>query len=165
MSADTIVNAAKLAWDIIKAGEPSVEISGSTANAVPQVDDWTTLTDTQGPNSVWMYYHNSFLWPLDDYDHVQFRILLKWEYGARYKGGGAFIPNLWVEVPECFAGWPWSADIRLTTRNPSNNGQPGAPLARIPVTISGTVGSGAEKHHVEWGWTLWGNGNYERTAS
>ncbi|MDP9465017.1 MAG: hypothetical protein M3P52_10360, partial [Actinomycetota bacterium] len=60
MSADTIVNAAKLAWEVIKDGKPSAEISSSTANAVPEVDDWQSLTDTRGPNSYRMKYNRSF---------------------------------------------------------------------------------------------------------
>jgi hypothetical protein len=162
MSADTIVNMAKLAWDVIKDGKPAVDISNSTANAVPQVDDWQTLTDTQSrPNVRRIYYHNSFMWPLDDYDHVQFEILLKWDYGARYQGGGAFIPNIWIEVPQCFAGWPWDVNISLTAHHPTNTGGSGAPHARIPVTISGTVSSGAEHHTVQWGYVLFGNGSVE----
>jgi hypothetical protein len=159
MSADTIVNAAKAAWDVIKDGAASAEISSSSANAVPQVDDWQSLTDTRGPNSYRMYYSRGFVWPFDDYDHVQIEILLKWDFGARYKGGGAFIPNIWVEVPQCFVGFGWDANISLTAQNPTNAGSAGAPHARIPVTIKGSVSSGAEFHHVEWGFVLFGNGS------
>ena len=158
MSADTIVNVAKFAWDVIKDGKPAADIANSTANAVPQVDDWQTLTETRGPNSYRIKYHNSFVWPFDDYDHVQFEILLKWDWGARYHGGGAFIPNIWVEVPEVFAGWPWSVNIGLTSQHPTNAGPANAPLARIPVTVKGTAGSGAELYHLEWGFVLFGSG-------
>jgi hypothetical protein len=159
MSADTIVNVAKFAWDIIKSGKASAEIADSRANAVPQVDDWQTLTDVSGPNVKRMYYHREFKWPFDDYDHVQLEILLKWDFGARYRGGGAFIPNIWFEVSQLFVGWPWDANISFTAQNPTNAGKPGAPLARVPVTIKGTVSSGAVLEHVEWGFVLFGNGN------
>jgi hypothetical protein len=162
MSADTIVNMAKLGWDIIKDGAPAVDIQSSTANAVPQVDDWQNLTNTHPkPNVLRVYYNRSFLWPLDDYDHVQFEILLKWDFGARYKGGGAYIPNVWIEVPTCFAGWPWDVNIGLHAQHPTNTGDLTAPHARIPVTISGSVSSGAEHHTVQWGFVLFGNGSSE----
>lgn len=163
MSADTIVNLAKLGWDIIKAGEPAADISSSTANAVPDVDDWQSLTDSRGPNVLRMYYSRSFVWPLDDYDHVQLEILLKWDYGSRYRGGGAFIPNVWIEVPTCFVGFGWDADLSVITRNPTNAGSVEAPHARLPVTIRGVVSSGLEHHHVEWGYVLFGSGAYERS--
>lgn len=159
MSADAIVNAAKLAWDVIKDGKPSLDIGTATGNAVPKVDDWQALTDSRGPNSKTLSYSRGFLWPLDDYDHVQMEIVLKWDYGARYHSGGAFIPNIWVEVPTCFVGFGWSADIAVSIQNPTNSGSAAAPNARIPVTIKGTVASGAESHHVEWGFILFGDGS------
>ena len=158
MSADAVVNAAKLAWDVIKEGKPSADITGSTANAVPQVDNWQSLTDARGPNSWRMTFTNSFIWPFDDYDHCQLEILLKWDFGAHYQGGGAFIPNIWVEVPNCFVGFGWNANIAFQAQNPTNAGSVTAPHARIPVTVKGTVSSGAELHHVEWGFVLFGNG-------
>lgn len=162
MSADTVVNMAKFAWDVIKDGAASADIADSRANAVPQVDDWLSLTGAQGPNVYSMKYSNSFLWPLDDYVHVQFEIQLKWDIGARYKGGGAFIPNIWLTVPECFVGWPWNVNISFSAQNPTNAGDAGAPLARIPVTVKGTVSSGAELNHVEWGFILFGDGNSQQ---
>jgi hypothetical protein len=158
MSADTVVNVAKFAWEIIKDGKATAEIDHSTANAVPQVDDWLSLSGTHGPNTHRLHYSRSFLWPLDDYVHVEFEILLKWQFGARYKGGGAFIPNVWIEVPTCFVGWPWNADIGISVQHPTNVGEDGAPVAALPVTVKGTVTSGAEWHHVEWGFVLLGTG-------
>jgi len=158
MNAETVINAAKFAWDIIKDGKPSAEIGDSTANAVPDVSDWLSLTDTRGPNVRRMSYHVAFVWPFDDYVHAEFGIQLKWQFGARYKAGGAFIPNLWIEVPNCFVAYGWDAHIGITARHPTNVGQPGAPLAALPVTIKGTVSSPLETYHVEWGFVAYGNG-------
>lgn len=162
MSADTVINAAKFAWEIIKDGKPSASIDDSTANAVPDVPNWTDLTDSRGPNTRKMHYSISYVWPFDDYVHAEFDILLKFNYGARYNGGGVFIPNLWIEVPNCFVGWGWSADIGITVRHPTNVGQPGAPVAALPVTIKGTVSSPLESYHVEWGFTAYGTGAVEQ---
>lgn len=159
MSAESVINAAKFAWDVIKDGKPAADLTSTTANAVPQVDDWQSLTDTQArPNAFRMKYNVSYVWPLDDYDHVQLQIVLKWDFGARYHGGGAFIPNVWVEVPECFVGSGWDVNLRLTAQNPTNTGASGSPLARIPVTVKGTVSSGLELYHVEWAFVLFGDG-------
>ena len=162
MSADAIINAAKFAWDVIKDGRPSAEVTASTANAVPQVEDWQALSGARGP--MWLKHRKPiyFLWPFDDYLHADVKIVLKWDYGATYKGGGAYIPNVWVEVEECFVGWPWTAHIRLTARNPTNAsgaGQP--PVARLPVTISGSISSPGESYNVDWGHTLFGTGDWE----
>ena len=163
MSAETIVNMLKDAWPIIKDGKASAEIADARANAVPQVDDWKSLTDTRGPNGYRMKYSIGFVWPLDDYDHVQLEIVLRWDVGARYRGGGAFIPNIWIDVPTCFVGYGWDVNINFTAQNPTNTGDERAPHARIPVTVKGTVSSGAELYHVEWGFVLFGNGTSTKT--
>jgi hypothetical protein len=107
-----------------------------------------------------MYYNVPYIYPFDGYDHVQIKIRLKWQIGARYHGGGAFIPNLWIEVPECFVGLGWTANIGFTARNPTNSNaqEPGRPIAQIPVTVKGTVSSVAELYHVEWSFMLLGDG-------
>lgn len=162
MSADTVVNMAKLAWEVIKDGAAHADISNSTANAVPQVDNWQSLNNAKGPMWLRRRKQISYLWPLDDYLHVDVEILLKWDYGATYMGGGAFIPNVYVEVPTCFVGWPWDVNISLTTRNPTNAASEGEPpIARLPVTLSGTVTSGAELYRVDWGFVLFGTGDWE----
>jgi hypothetical protein len=160
MSADTIVNAAKLAWDILKDGEPSADIQSSTANAVPKVDDWEAI-QASAQNSHRFYYHRPFVWPLDDYDHIQFSIILRWDHSGRYRGGGAYIPNLYVNVTDLFVGYAWHADIRLTTHNPTNAGTDTAPVARLPITISGSVHSGLVTEHVEWDFVVLGDGRLE----
>jgi len=162
MSADTIINGLEKAWQVIKDGEPSVEIASSTANAIPDVDDWQTLAGAKGPGILRMGWQKPVAWPLDDYVFVDFQILLKWDYGATYRGGGAYIPNLWIEVPTCYAGWSWDVDISMTVRNPTNAGTVTAPIARVPVTIAGTVSTYEQTHHVEWGLTVFGNGAWER---
>jgi hypothetical protein len=110
-----------------------------------------------------MNYYVKYVWPFDDYVHVEFDIVLKWQFGARYRNGGAFIPNLWIDVPECFVGLGWDANIGITVRNPTNVGQPGAPLAALTVTIKGTVSSGLELYHVEWAFVCYGDGRIEHT--
>lgn len=164
MSAETILNFAKAAWHVIEDGAPSADLDGSTANAMPDVDNWQDVTDARGPNVYQMAYNIGFVWPFEDYDHVQIKILLKWQFGGRYRGGGAFIPNVWVEVPECFVGWGWDVDIDLVAQNPTNAGQSGAPLACLPVTVKGTVKSVLESYHVEWGAVLYGDGRLDPGA-
>lgn len=160
MSAADMINMAKAAWDIIKDNEPSSELDGSTANAVPHVDDWQALTGAQGPNSYQAYYHVPYIdvWPFSDYDHVQIKYILKWEILARHHGGGACIPNVWIEVPECYVGLGWHANLRLNAHNPTNAGSEAAPMARIPITVAGTVHSAAESYHLEWSFLLFGDG-------
>ena len=62
MSVSDIVNMAQAGWKIIEDGKPSAQISGSTCNAVPHVDDWQSLSAPQGTNRLsWrLQYTNGF---------------------------------------------------------------------------------------------------------
>ncbi|KQP66419.1 MULTISPECIES: hypothetical protein [Nocardioides] len=161
MSADMVVNVAKAAWEVFKDGAPSGEITSSTANAVPQVDDWQTLAGARGPMAIRGHWERLCAWPFEDYVVADFTFLLKWDYAATYRGGGAFIPNLWLEVPSYDIFWGQHLDLRLTVRNPTNAGTPQAPLARLPVTIAGTASNGLRNLHVEWGLTVFGDGTWQ----
>ena len=69
---------------------------------------------------------------------------------------------IWVEVPVCFVGWHYSIDVDIHVHNPTNANTETAPLAKIPVSISGTMSNPFWSSRVEWGFTLYGNGNWER---
>ena len=169
MNWEVIQNTAKAAWTVIKDGEPSQEIGTSSANAVPLVDDWQSLvTGFYSPKSIRMDYE----WPVNIpswmgcYVYVDFTILLKWDYGARYTGGGAFIPSVWLEVPEAYDGWSWhtNIDVRFHPPTNANASDPSKPVARIPVTVSGSVKTYEHDQHVEWGFTLYGNGDWSKDS-
>jgi hypothetical protein len=158
-----VKNAGEAAWAVIKDGEPSAEVATARANAVPQVDDWQNLTTGfYSPKSIRISYD----WPVNipswfgSYVYVEFTILLKFDYGARYKGGGAFIPGIWVEVPNAYDGWSWhtNIDVRFQTPTNANAADPSRPIARIPVSVSGTVHTYEHHQRLEWGFTLYGNG-------
>jgi hypothetical protein len=166
MSADTIVNVAKAAWDVFKDDAPSADISGSTANAVPKVDDWQDLQGTRGPMWVRESWQRMCAWPMDDYIVAEFSFYLKWDYGATYHGGGAFIPNIWIEVPSYDIFWGQHIFLSATVHNPTNASTiPNAPLARVPVTISGTARNSLRDLHIEWSYNLYGDGRFERGVS
>jgi hypothetical protein len=163
VSAAEVVNTAASVWKLIEDGKPTSQINSTTANAVPQVSDWQNLVGSKGPTRLHRRRVNEVGWPFDDYLNVDIQIDLLFEYGAAYYGGGLFIPNIYVEVPECFLGWHYSADIDIHVHNPSNDNSsnPKAPIAKVPVSISGTVSNPFWSSRIEWGFTLRGTGAWE----
>lgn len=159
MSISDIVNMAQAGWKIIEDGKPSAQITGSTCNAVPHVDDWQSLSSPQGTNRLlWrLKYTNGF-----SIDVVLVRFELKWEYAARYHNGGAFISNCWLHVPQCDVKFGYNVNLDFKVRNPTNSGSDAAPDARLPITVSGAVTTPFWTDNTEWDFTVYGDGNWEQ---
>jgi hypothetical protein len=159
MSGDGIANIASAAWHVIESNKPSSSLASNTCNAVPDgVHDLNSLTDAQGPNSlVWrLRKENAY-----GIEVVDISFDLRWEYGARYRGGGAYISNCYLYVPRCNVLWGFNVDVNLHVHNPTNAGTDSAPIARLPLTISGTVSSLVNSHSLQWDFILFGDGNYQ----
>ncbi len=155
---DMVVNTGAEAWYVVESGKPSTELDQSYCSALPQLDDWTALSAGQGANRIlWRLRYTNAL----GLDVVLASFELKWEYGARSGGSGAFIPSCWLQVPHCDVLWGYSADIALHAHQPSMAGTENAPVARLPVTISGSVTTPFWTDPVRWDYTLFGDGHYE----
>jgi hypothetical protein len=155
---DDVVNTGVSAWHVIEAGKPSASLGESACSAVPGGPGWSGLDGSQAPNRIqWRLRYTNAL----GLDVVLACFELKWEYGARYDGGGAFIPTCWLHVPQCEVLWGYSLDVTLYAHQPSNAGTDAAPVARLPITISGAVTTPFWTDDVRWDYTLFGDGHYE----
>lgn len=156
---DTIANIASAAWHVIESGKPSASLASNTCNAVPSgiSDPVNSLTGAQGPNSYRWRLRQENLMGIDVID-VTFD--LRWEYGARHNGGGAFIPNCYLYVPRCNVLWGFNVDVTLHVHNPTNAGTDRAPIARLPLTISGSMSSPVQSRSLQWDFILFGDGSY-----
>ena len=155
-----VANVASAAWHVIESNKPSASLATSTCNAVPAgiTDPVSALTDAQGPNRVtWrLQMENAFT-----VDVVDIAFDLRWEFGARYRGGGAFIPNCYLYVPHCSVLWGFDVDVQIHVHNPTNAGTESAPIARLPLTVSGSVSSLVNTHSIQWDFVLLGDGQYK----
>ncbi|RZU51567.1 hypothetical protein EV385_3397 [Krasilnikovia cinnamomea] len=154
-----VANVASAAWHVIESGKPSASLASNTCNAVPAgvADPISSLTGAQGPNRLtWrLQMENAF-----GVEVVDIAFDLRWEYGARHHGGGAFIPNCYLYVPRCSVLWGFDVDVQIHVHNPSNAGTETAPIARLPLTVSGSVSSLVNSHSLQWDFQLFGDGNY-----
>jgi hypothetical protein len=155
-----VVNIASTAWHVIESSKPSFSLASNSCNAVPAgvADPAGTLTGAQGPNRVawFLQVENAFTDAV-----VDITFDLRWDYGARWDGGGAFISNCYLYVPRCSVLWGFEVDVQIYVDGPSNAGTETAPIARLPLTITGSVQSLVNNHTVRWDLVLFGNGGYE----
>ncbi len=162
MSASEIVNTLEKAWKIIEDGKPSSEITRAHANAVPHVDDWTNLAGAQGPRETRWYRKMVNMLPASWGDIVvDFEVVLRFTYGATYRGGGYYIPNIWIDVTDSYVAWFHSLELSLEVKNPENAGTETAPLARIPISLRGVMESPRANITLQRGFMLYGNGRLD----
>jgi hypothetical protein len=160
---ETIKDTVEWAGKLIENGRPHASLPRQMANGVPDVSDWQDLTDVKGPQTIlWApHYTNGF-----GLDVVKFKVALNWDFGARYHNGGAFIPNVWVEVQECRVLWGFDLDLEFRAQRPTNansSGQP--PHARITCEIFGTVSNVLNSWEIGYGFTLFGDGHSDSRAT
>jgi hypothetical protein len=154
--ADDVTNVASTAWYVIESSKPSPSLATNSCNAVPAgvSDPLSSL----GPNRLtWrLQLENAFT-----VDVVDIEFDLRWEYGARHSGGGAFIPNCYLYVPTCSVLWGFDVNVQIHAHSPTNGGTGAAPMARLPLTVDGTVSSLVNDHGVRWDFVLCGDGSYQ----
>jgi hypothetical protein len=157
-----IVNTKDTRWNIILDNVVSSDNLGSKfANAVPAHADESKLLDSHGPNVQRISYQRRHKHPVDDHPSVEFAIDLKWTYGARYKGGGAYIPKVWTEVPMHNVGAGWHVNIRALCAELPYIEHEKAPVAMLPLFILGEVIVKDVIQLVEWNIMIYGDGNLD----
>jgi hypothetical protein len=146
------------AWDVVSGREPAAAIYTTTCSAMPKVDDWQSVSAATGTNHLMrqLYIENR---RNDEAIHIVWK--LNWEYGARYRGGGAFIPNCWISVDYCNVIPGWGAAISVEVRNTENAGTDTAPVARLLLTVHSRFYSWAENESKDYNFALLGSGEYQ----
>jgi hypothetical protein len=135
MGADSIINTLKEAWTLIKDNQPTAEIASTTCNAVPHVDDWQDLGNPSAPTPVATRVIKNIS-PLG-FTNVDCVLNLVYQYGATYKGGGAFIPALWIEVDHCDVALLFNLNVSLHVISVANaNPGTSSPIAQLTVQIT-----------------------------
>jgi hypothetical protein len=159
----TIVNVSKTAWDVIKENQPVVDVDADYANAIPSVEDWWSNMDGgRGPS--W----ESFAYIVENaygITTVDARFRLAWTHSARYKGGGAFIPNATLWVDGLYVAWGYTLNVSVDVGNPEPRGDREAPVAYLPVTVNITSSTYVTTVSKSYPFALLGTGTAEKYSA
>jgi hypothetical protein len=161
MSFDEIVNHGSSSWHLVTANKVSPDVVSCSANAVPNVDDWQSLIGGGQEHGLIFRYTAPWIWPLDNYLHVEITVALYWQPHARYRGGGAYIPNIWTVLQKVDVGMDWNADLSINIHPPTNRGTNKLPIAAVPITIHGEIYSGLSSRRETSNFLILGTGDYE----
>jgi hypothetical protein len=128
-----VANGLRTAWEVVRDNIPVVNALVDQAHAVPAGSNWgADLTQGGGPNYLTFWfraYHPNGM------PGAAVRMRLYWVFGARYRGGGAFIPNAWLDVLDCDVAAGNTVNIDVTVHDPRNWGTETAPNAYLPISI------------------------------
>ena len=129
------LNTGKFAWEVIQANRPVVNESADYVNAIPLNAKWEDMSPPVGTNyRTWEWLGPGLI--LHDFT---FKMQLSWTYGARYKGGGAYITNAAVTVLNHdvgIGGYQINVNCRVGNIEAANGSTPTAPIPNIPIDVS-----------------------------
>jgi hypothetical protein len=156
MSWDTIINTGSSSWKLVEVNVPSADISSSSCNGLPDVSDWENMSAPLGTGAA-----SSSLKRADARGNVVIDVkwLLEFEYGSRYKAGGAFIRTCWITIPTCNVQTGFDVQMRATVEDPPlNKGSATAPIALLRIHIEASVTSKAGSDQRRWLVAIRGDG-------
>jgi hypothetical protein len=161
MSVDDIVNQGAASWNLITDNVPNSGLSSLSANAVPDVPDWNTIS--KGKLASWTHSFQRRFGPGGPSDQFAIDIewRLRWEYGSQYKGGGLFIRSFWTEVPKVDVKQGYRMSVAFQTGHPRNEGPKDWPSAIMGIQISAGVVTPRWHKDEVWRYFLHANGNLE----
>lgn len=157
MGAENIVNVLSKGWEIIKDNAPTADVNSSKCNAVPEVTDWTNLSSPHmEPKASRLIRVVS---PLG-FTYIDCSLVLNYQYGSTYKGGGAYIPACWITVEKCDVALMFNLSVRLevlsvTNANPGTN----SPIAELTVQLTETHTNHLASSTSQTVYTLFGDGS------
>jgi hypothetical protein len=144
MTWNDIVNKGVDSWAIITANQPNPALPNTFCNAVPDVDDWATLSDRN--TSGWttpLKRTIPILPPLFDVEipAIDIEWRLWYQYGNQYKGKGMFLKTIWTEVLKCEVGWGFEVSVGFQCSQPwnDNHDDPNWPAAMINLGMWATI--------------------------
>jgi len=164
MSWTDIVNKGTSSWWIVQNNQPAG--TGSFCNAVPDVDDWNTLSD--GKQTGYGFPLKRTVKPVPGLFDVELSVIdieftLRWEYGNQYRNQGMFLRTIWTDVSKCNVLDGFDVSISFACSDPWNdnpNGKPPWPAAMINLQMDVQIRTPKwQKTHDKWKYYLQYNGN------
>jgi hypothetical protein len=114
----------KFGWEFIKDNRPIVDLqTASTAVLAKGTRGLSYHSARQGSSGT--YQWRAYNWPVQSWTAWDIKVELAGTFRAQPPEGvtrGFYLPSVYFNVPECYAGWPHSASATARVTNPSNIG-------------------------------------------
>merc|ERR1712217_58901 len=130
-----IVNAADVAWTIIKEGKPTAELNTKYATATP-TKNWEAMSNWKHAytNKATSRWTNGFYRVIDVAWEVHFL------YNGEYNGKGQYLANIVPKLIKCDVKWRFWLNVDVHVHDRINYGNRTTPIAEISGTVTGSGG-------------------------
>ena len=130
---DTIVNAGKFAWDVMKDSKPVANVASDNANAIPAGANWVDLIGwAPNPSRISFRYHTE---NPEGTNATDINVTLQWYFNGQYQGAGQYI-NAATVIAAGDVAFGNTVNITASINNPMNLGTRDKPVAALPVKIT-----------------------------
>jgi hypothetical protein len=133
-----IVDAAKVAWDIVEANKPSSSITSDTANAIPKDASWETIVGWSAPQS--RTYHVSMMNNLN-VKVIDFNYQVAYTYGGNIGGKGQFLSGVSIVPANITVDWGFTLTAQAKVSSVTNAGTVADPIAAMEIQMQYTISS------------------------
>jgi hypothetical protein len=165
-AATTVVNTIGGAIKILEQNRPAVSHNQILSTAMPRDMD-PMSAPVQGTNTFERWYVQGWSFAGEPYSS-QAKVNISWAWGARYHGGGAFIPSVWawvdpVQVPEMWVPWYHHLDVTFSGGNPyTQDAGQGQIYSCLPIEIHFLEETPVDRADHTWRYILYGTGHKQQ---
>jgi hypothetical protein len=139
---DQIINMGKKVWDIVKAGQPVVNLKTDVATALPAgAKCWMDLQNWKAPvaKTYQVTYKNMF-----GIEVIRFRYRVVFVAGGSVEGKGAYIGYAAIEPAEVSVAWGFNFKSESSVTTIYNMGSKQDPIAGLNLQVSYQIDSVAK---------------------
>jgi hypothetical protein len=156
----TIINIGLKVWQFIKDNAPTIDVSRSSASAVPSgITNWDQLENWHEPRSVSynLKYKNLLGMVVVDFT---FKVVFIW--GGQYKNIGQYITGATVVPTDIKVLWGYNFEAVVNIANVVNAGTTAAPLAAMTMEINWKVSNPLVKENSAMNFWISGDGKIKQ---
>lgn len=154
--------AGETAWTVFKDGAPTAEAHSSHFSAGPKGVGFDHLTDARRKS-----FTVTGMWTTHYFGRVvEWEAVVDIDYGAKYKGGGAYLPSIMVVPTEVHAWWGFHVELDVAFGEPVNIGhEHKKPIASVEMTLTEKKWCLTESHEYATRYEIYGDGRIKNLTT
>lgn len=158
---DQIISIGKKVWEIVKNGEPVLQIDGQShqASVLPKSNlCWLDYENWSLPKSRIISYNVKNGWGVNV---IKLKLKIVYTYGGSYNGKGKFLTNIKVSPQDVSVAWGFNLNATTFFNDGYNLGSKENPIAALETNTRIQISTPLQKNTVEKTIVVTGNGQAE----